>query len=185
MSLNRPYDSTDVFTTTTIRRQVSEPMVQAAPTLSEYRRCQPPRRWWITFERPVIKPDPPDYTRLRPRAAPPPCYSRFEINGVSSVRSQWIAWPLATDWPLTDQPPHVTLPPSAARRPWGFLFSFLELVTGWEMKPSRPAKKPQDATDHYTALHCDDRYTAGWRVVSFGTAWSVAPSLHPQQVVTP
>ena len=73
------------------RQQVTQPIVQATPTRADYKRCQPPRRWWITFERPVIKPDLPDYTNLRPRAAPPPCYSRFEINGTSGVLSQWIA----------------------------------------------------------------------------------------------
>jgi len=73
------------------RQQVAEPLVQVVPTQADYKWCQPPRRWWITFERPVEIPDLPDYTRLRPRAAPPPCYSRFEINGVSGVKSQWIA----------------------------------------------------------------------------------------------
>ena len=66
--------------------------VHAAPTPADYRRGQPPRRWWITFTRPHVKPALPDYAaHLRPRAAPPPCYSRFEINGVSGVQSQWIA----------------------------------------------------------------------------------------------
>jgi len=73
------------------RQQLPQPWVQVAPTPADYKRCQPPKEWWIIFPRRVIKPDPPDYTKLRPRAAPPPCYSRFEINGVSGVRSQWIA----------------------------------------------------------------------------------------------
>jgi len=73
------------------RQPVAQPAVQVPPTAADYQRCRPPRRWWITSERPVIKPDLPDYTLLRPRPAPPPCYSRFEINGVSGVQSQWIA----------------------------------------------------------------------------------------------